>query len=72
MTETHQHHEGANGCLITKAETAGIIGVGERQVENLAQDGKLTKLTVGPAGYWVRFCRLEVEARVAPRVAGSQ
>lgn len=66
----HQHTEGASGCLITKTETAGLAGVTERQVENWVQDGKLSKYTVGPAGYWVRFCRLEVEERAAPRPVG--
>jgi hypothetical protein len=67
-TSEHQHHEGADGCLITKAEAAGLAGVTERTVENWVADGLVTKHTKGPAGYWVRFCRLEVVEKAGTRV----
>lgn len=66
MTE-HQHQaEGADACMITKDEAAGLAGVNTRTIELWVSKGAITKFTVGPTGYWVRFCREEILATKAP------
>jgi hypothetical protein len=68
----HKHTEGASGCLITKDEAAGLANVGPRTIERWASAELIQKFTKGPAGYWVRFCREEVQAAVQPRPAGGR
>lgn len=70
MSEQHEHTEGTDGCLITKAEAAGVAGRTERTIELWSDAGYLTKFTKGPSGYWVRFCREEVTAAMQPRPSG--
>lgn len=69
MNETREHvheSEGADACMITKDEAAGLAGVTTRTIELWAADGLITKFTVGPAGYWVRFCREQIKAAKDP------
>jgi excisionase family DNA binding protein len=60
----HEHTEGV--CLITKDEAAELAEVTPRTVELWVSQGKITKYKIGPAGYWVRFCRHEIRAAMDP------
>lgn len=68
MTDTTHVHEaeGADSCMITKDEAAGLADVTTRTIELWANQGLITKFTVGPTGYWVRFCREEIKAAKDP------
>jgi hypothetical protein len=64
----HEHihrADGAESCLITKDEAAGLAGVTTRTIDNWAGAGRLTKHTQNASGYWVRFCRHEVRDAAA-------
>jgi hypothetical protein len=67
----HEHHEGTGGCLITVTEAQGLAGVSDRTLRAWVAAGDIQKMTKGPAGYWVRYCRLEVAARASWRPAGE-
>jgi hypothetical protein len=70
---THEQHtheaDGADACMITKDEAAGLAGVTPRTIELWVSAGHLPKYTKGPAGYWVRFCREEVQRATDVRPA---
>ncbi len=66
MTEHRHEAEGTDACMITKDEAAGLAEVTTRTIELWVSQGKITKFTVGPAGYWVRFCREEIGAAMDP------
>lgn len=69
----HTHSVGAPGwCLVTKEEAAELAERSTRTIELWAEQGLITKFTVGPTGYWVRFCREEIRtAKDAVRVAST-
>lgn len=72
LREVHVHEaDGSDACMITKDEAAGLAGVTTRTIELWVSQGKITKFTVGPAGYWVRFCRAEILAAQEPVPVGT-
>jgi len=65
VEHTHQN-DGPNACMITKEQAADLADVTTRTVELWANQGVITKFTVGPTGYWVRFCREEIRGKMDP------
>ena len=71
--QEHIHSVGAPGwCLVTKDEAAALVDRTPRTIELWVEQGLIQKFTVGPSGYWVRFCREEVTRAMQPRPAGGR
>lgn len=68
----HENHQHSEECMITKDEAAGLAGRTVRTIELWTEAGLIEKFTVGPSGYWVRFCREEVREAMQPRPAGGR
>jgi len=66
MNEHVHRNDGADACMVTKDQAAELAGRSVRTIELWAEQGLITKFTVGPAGYWVRFCRDEIRAAMDP------
>jgi hypothetical protein len=59
----------ARPSYFTRRETAEILGLTKKEVENLAKDGKLTPLSVGGRkGEFVVFEFAEVEKQIIPNL----
>lgn len=60
-------HEHTTACLITKPEAARLAGVTVRTIDLWADRGLIIKLHLGPTGYPVRFCAVDIREATAIR-----
>ena len=62
-------HEHSAECMISRSEAARLAGTITRTIDAWAKRGLITKLYLGPTGYYVRFCREELRDVMSVRTS---
>ena len=62
-------HEHTDECMISRVEAARLTGKIPRTIDAWAKRGLITRLYLGPTGYYVRFCREELRDVTSVRMS---